>query len=388
MNALDRIVEAARAHPFYRDALRGVGRFEDAPILKKPALYERVERVLRDPSLRRGLYLSLSGGTTTGRPLSFPTAVEENRRQRRLLASRLAASGIFGPGSVVLNLFPCLGLVRSLEIFTDLGERCGATVLPVSAHAENAEAWDVAARFGATMVAGMPARLLDFARCKARSGQVLALESVLFAGEPLHPPKLRMLREVLGARRFDAIYGSAEMGIVAYQAEVCDPPLYRVPRDLLHVEVLEPDGDGFGNLVVTNLVRVTHPLLRFDTGDVGRLVDGTADEALVELRGRQTDSFSIGGNYYHVGDFAPVLGRFVQYQIVLAFEPGAARDRITFRLVGEPTDSADRDRLLSQIRDLLGTEDREFLTDAAFVSPEALDRTPGTQKVPLIVDRR
>jgi phenylacetate-CoA ligase len=389
MSELQRIFEAARAHPFYREALRDVRRFEDCPVLEKPALYELVRQSLADPAFRRGTYFSPSGGTTTGRPLYFPTDVRENKRQRRLLARHLKAAGILGDTTIALNLFPCARMYRSLEILNDFCEMCGATVLPVGAGATDEEAWSVADQFGATLLMGMPSRLLGFARWLAERGRTLALEAVLFAGELLHPRKRQLLEKVLGVRRFGGVYGSAEMGVVAYQADVGEPQVYRFPRELVHLEVAAPDADGFGRLIATNLVRRRHPLLRYNTGDVGRVVAETADEVRVELRGRDSDSFAIGPEYFHLREFAPVLDRFAQSQVVIAFDDGARRDRITFRLVAEEPLPAERRREVTKsLRQLLEADDRAYVTEVAFVGPEALLRHPTTLKVPPLVDLR
>ena len=386
MDAL-RIFAIAREHPLYRNALRGVQRFEDCPVLEKAALYGRILDCMQCPTLRQGVYFSPTGGTT-GVRLYFPTAIAENKRQRELLARRLQAAGILRPTSIVLNLFPCTGLLRSLEICNDYCEMCGATVLPVSGHATDEEAWIVADQFGATMVAGTPSRLLLFARWIEAQGRSLSLESVLFSGELLHPQKRLLLERVLGVRCFSGMYGSAETGVVAYQAEVGEPPVYRFPRELIHLEVHNPDEFGFGALIATNLIRIRNPLLRYHTGDVGRVIATRDDEVWVELLGRHSDSFAVGDNYFHLSEFAPVLDQFLQYQIVIRFDDDAGMDCVSFRLVAEePVVEERQHEVTNAIRKLLAV-DRTFTTDAMFVSTEMLLRPSGGMKVPSIVDLR
>ena len=55
----------------------------------------------------------------------------------------------------------------------------------------------------------------------------------------------------------------------------------------LHLEIVDPDQEGFGRVVVTNLTRKTHPILRYDTGDVGRVGESFVDgrmESVLEFR--------------------------------------------------------------------------------------------------------
>jgi phenylacetate-coenzyme A ligase PaaK-like adenylate-forming protein len=399
--SLDRIVSVARHHPFYRDRFEGVARFEDCPLLEKLVLYQRVQESMRDTAFRHGTYFSPTGGTTTGSSLYFPTAIAENKRQRVLLAERLANAGMIQPTSIVLNMFPCTRLVRSLEIFNEYCELCGATVLSVGAHETDEEAWSVARQFGATLLAGMPSRLIALARWLQATGQCLPtergllterglqIEKVLIAGELLHPPKRQMLERAFDVRRFCGVYGSAEMGVVAYQADLCDPPVYRFPLEILYVEIVEADGEGFGRLVATNLVGIRHPLVRYDTGDLGRVVNRTADEVWIELRGRGGDSFAIGGGYWHLADFAGVLSPFAEWQIVIDFDEKAGMDRISFSVVTDDAPAKTRQRELKMaIRAILEADDQTHLTDVAFVPAVALRRNPATLKVPSIVDLR
>jgi phenylacetate-CoA ligase len=306
-----------------------------------------------------------------------------------LLARRLKSSGILGPETVALNLFSAGRLLRSLEIFNDFSETCGATTLPVAAHASDEEAWAVVEQFRPNLIAGMPSRLVAFARWIKAEGRGPAFESVFFGGEFLHARKRALLAEAFGASRFGGIYGSAEMGIVAYHPDVPEPPTYRFPTDLIHVEIVDPDESGFGRIVATNRVRTRYPLLRYDTGDSGRVVGSDGDEVRIELRWRVADSFAIGDDYYHLSEFAPVLGRFVQSQVVIDFDEAAARDRIAFRLVADgPVNVADRRAVEAEIRRLLEADDRYYLTVVDFADGESLIRRPGTLKVPSVVDLR
>lgn len=388
MQSLQTIFELARSHPFYREDLRNAHRFEDAPVLEKPTLYARVETALDDPTFRRGLYLSPSGGST-GRPLFFPSDIQENQRQRELLAPRLRAAGILDETSVVLNMFPAGNMVRSLEIFDDFSEMCGATVLSLAAHAANIDVCKAAQRFGATILAGMPTRLHAFIRWLHAEKQNLSLQSVLFAGELLHPQKRLWMERVLNVQRFSGVYGSAEMGIVAYQSDVREHAVYHFPRAFVHMEIGEPDSAGFGRLVATNLLRHRHPLLRYNTGDVGRIVESNAEEVCIELRGRQSDSFSIGDCYFSLRDFASVLDQFAEFQVVVDFDERSQQDRVTFYLAGDSLQpSKSRAQLREEVCVLLEADDDLFMTEVALCQPEDLRRTLGTQKIPAVVDLR
>ncbi|KAL9655782.1 hypothetical protein ABK040_005009 [Willaertia magna] len=76
----------------------------------------------------------------------------------------------------------------------------------------------------------------------------------------------------------------------------------KLEKELQQQEVEEEDLTG-GHIIVTNLVRSKLPLLRYNTGDVGRKVKLENSELeAIELLGRDSQSFSIGGDYYYVKD--------------------------------------------------------------------------------------
>jgi phenylacetate-CoA ligase len=90
---------------------------------------------------------------------------------------------VFTNTSVVLNLFPAVRLYRGMEIFSEMAERCGATVLPVSSLVEDTELFDQMVHFSANTIMGMPTRLLAYARYLATTGRTGTLPTVLFGGE-------------------------------------------------------------------------------------------------------------------------------------------------------------------------------------------------------------
>jgi phenylacetate-CoA ligase len=386
---LKRILSLASTHPWYRDIGAGE-RLADWPVLKKEDLYSRLASARAGGLDRGALYYSRSGGTTTGRPLFFPAGIEENHAQRRKIARHLGASGVLSRASTAVNVCPIVRMYRTMEIFTEIGELCGATMLPMAAIAEDEEVAEIAIQFGANTLIGMPSRLVAFARFLHEKEIALRIDTILFGGEFLPPGKRRLLSSVLGAKRFSALYGSAELGIVAWQSDLSEAPIYRFPRDILHVEIVSPDADGYGAIVATNLLRERFPIIRYDTGDVGRIVESHGDAVTIELQGRQSDSFLIGENDYTVGDFAAVLADVAEFQIQIHFDEARFRDVIRFCLVpGElPVPEEKRVEVERTIREILQGHESVYWAEVALVGPESLVRAAGTSKTPAIVDSR
>ncbi|HEX3871817.1 MAG TPA: hypothetical protein VHV77_15340 [Pirellulales bacterium] len=368
MNSLNRVLDAARTHPLYREHWGNVATLAEAPIVTKRELAARLDALVEASQVGLGIYWSSSGGSG-GRAMCFPVDVHENHQQRRLLANRIASAGILTAESVVLNLFPSCPMVRSSEIFTEFSELCGGTPLPSPVNSslrEGAtgydEAWGAAERFGANVLAGMPSALVDFAYWCGVEKRRCSFDTVLFGGEFLHPQRRAMFEALFEVKRFAAVYGSAETGIVGYTSDVREPAVYAIPREIAVVEIPRPDAEGVGNLVVTNLVRLRHPLVRFDTGDRGRIVGETDNEMLIELHARDSGTFEFQGAYHELSRLARVLDLYGEWQLVIGDDVEGCdvqgREKLTCLIAAEAGISGeDEAKLLAYLGDQIDPYD-------------------------------
>jgi len=170
-----------------------------------------------------------------------PVRRKREHEQRRRLARRLAADGVLSPTNVALNVCPMARVYRTLEIMNEFCEHAGATVLPMAAIASDEEIYEQATLFAANTLIGMPSRLLAFARTMQENRFDLAARYSRLRRRISPAGQRRFLRDVLGVKRFSGIYGSAELGIVAWHPDLPLVPLYHFPRDILHVEIVNPD---------------------------------------------------------------------------------------------------------------------------------------------------
>lgn len=379
---LRRCFATARDHDFYRERFDGIGDHRDAPPTDKTALLERLADFAPGDDAR-GVYLVRSGGSTRA-PLIFPVDIGENHAQRQALSERLIADGVFGAGSVALNIFGYADLYRTAAIVDDLLERCAATTLPMSAHARYEDMLAIARRFRPTHLLGTPSKLALFARFLGQAGESLHIPRLLYAGEPLRDSAWTLLRETFGVAQLWSLYGGAETGIWGWCDASRRPGLFRILPGIV-VEVLEPDADGFGALAVTNGYRIRYPVFRYRVGDVGRLVERDGLRFL-ELRGRDSRSFQFAELTFDLDLFTPLVCGADGFQIQLRTD-AQGRDSLALLLVDESGACAP-EAIAADLARLLHCPAPEGLCEARRVPREGLWQDPTTTKTPAIVDFR
>src|SRR6185437_1041049 len=66
-------------------------------------------------------------------------------------------------------------------------------------------------------------------------------------------------------------YGARDAGLLANE---CPNGGFHIPAEGVLIEIDAPDSTGLGEIVVTNLYSKAMPIIRYRTGDVGRLLGG------------------------------------------------------------------------------------------------------------------
>lgn len=386
---LDAVFRTARQHPFYRDQFENVSSFDECPVLDRKTLFQRISDNLHTPGFLKGLYISPSGGSSTGTPTYVPVDARENQRQRLLFSRHLIQQGFFSEDSVVLNVMPNTMMYRSSEIITDFCMRAGATSLPLAEETSNESVLEAAKLFRPDTLAAMPTRLMELADFCVDGDFAASFDSVIFGGEPLTEERRGLLRKLFSVQRFFGLYGSSEAGMWAYQPPQCHNDTYVMAPGLVHAEIFNAGADGFGNLVLTNLVRRRNPLVRYDSGDIARFVTVVIDDQEVEafeLKKRVSACFQIGAVRFTVDEH---ISGCANFQICIDFDEAAATEKLSFFLVPEPNMSeSQRVAALNGIKSKYVSQVKPFATEVHFVQVADLIKSPTSHKPIRLVDRR
>jgi phenylacetate-CoA ligase len=142
-----------------------------------------------------------------------------------------------------------------------------------------------------------PSVLRDLVALDAERMRGLGLRGVSVGSELSTQEERDVWEAALGCHVRDE-YSSEELGRIASQ---CPDGRYHLHEDVVHVEVLDPDGqptDGVGEVVGTELHNRTMPFVRYRQGDLARITDepcscGRHTRLLVDLAGRSNDGFAL-----------------------------------------------------------------------------------------------
>ena len=196
-------------------------------------------------------------------------------------------------------------------------------------------------------------------KAKDRGSDISSLTKALVSGEAL-PPSLRDEINTLGVDVLQC-YATADLGLIGYESPAKEGLIL---DEKIIVEIVTP-GTGVpvtdgqvGEVVVTTL-NPDYPLIRFATGDLSAIMDGTSPCGRTNLRikgwmGRADQSTKVKGMFVHPSQVADVIRRHSEIVAArLVIESENNYDQMT--LVCEVTDvtlSGLDERIAGSVRDV------------------------------------
>ena len=270
------------------------------------------------------------------------------------------------PGRVVHNAFS-YHFTPAAFMVEGGAKKIGCPVIPAGVGNTDLQLQAIAG-LKAAFYAGTPSFLkLIIEKAIENGADISSIEHALVSAEPL-PPSLRAWLLEHGRMTVLQLYGTADLGCVAYETQgdgVVHPGLV-VDEDVL-VEIVrpgtgEPVPDGeVGEIVVTNFNR-DYPLVRFATGDLSAVLSGRSPCGRTNLRikgwmGRADQTTKVRGMFVHPAQVAAIVRRHPEIARARMVVSGAiGDDRMTFKceLAGEAAtgDEARRAAIVASIRDV------------------------------------
>ena len=181
------------------------------------------------------------------------------------------------PGDVVLVLYPHKNEHSVGRLVGKALERMGARPVYCMPGAPFAEMCRLIQTEGVCSISGMPTTVLSLARYSEAFGHRFSIKSLMICGDYFSPYARAEMERIWGCQTFDH-YGLSESGLGLALECPYHTGMHIWERNI-YVEILDESGtpvpDGiWGEITLTTLARRGQPLIRYRTGDRGRLLPG------------------------------------------------------------------------------------------------------------------
>lgn len=356
--------------------------------------------------------ISFGSGGTTGDPKYIHRTNAENHENARLIGKGYALS-IFNKDDIVANLLFAGNMWASFLSHNEAVEATGAHVLPIAGNIAMQDMISAIKTFKPTGAISIPSVILSLAEYVEKNGLTdIKIPKIVTGGEHLFPDARKYIAKVLGTTKFASTgYLSNDTGCIGFQCEDCEGPVHHIHEDYCIMEVVDPqteqpvpDGEE-GKILVTNFNRRLMPLIRYDIGDMGRILTRRCScgrtVRLMELLGRSDDTLIIGGGNIQLDSVAQVIGKFseLSYHFRMIAEVEDRKDllRIEVETVKHHSDEELR-QLEKEVYECLLIEKHEFVNfmktgsihppQVCVLNPDSLPRNPRTGKLKQVVDKR
>ena len=416
---LNAFLSYVREHsPYYRERLpqgdlNALSELSRLPVLHpdelKSHLPPRGSGILTAPL---GASISFGSGGTTGDPKFIHRTNVENHINARLIGKGYALS-IFDSQDVVANLLFAGNMWASFLSHNEAIEATGAHVLPVAGNIAMDDIMSVIKAFKPTGVVSIPSVILSIAEYVERNGlSDIRIPKVVTGGEHLFPAAKAYISRVLGTEKFASTgYLSNDTGCIGFQCETLTGAVHHIHEDYCIMEVVDPETeqplpDGeVGKILVTNFSRYLMPLIRYDIGDMGRILTRRCScgrtVKLMELLGRSDDTLIIGGGNIQLDAIAEIIAKMpaLSMHFRMTADADEVKDRFTLEVESiHPADAAQTAQMQEQLYDLLLQNKHEFLAFmktgsilppvVRVLPPDSLPRNPRTGKIKQVIDKR
>jgi len=240
-------------------------KFTELPFLTSRELAERPFDFLSVP-YNEVSYIFCSSGTT-GRPKIIMLSEEDFEREATYCARFSRLEGVKSCDRVAV-LFP-MRMWSVGHVVMRAHAKLGASVFPMDTYGSMETKRELLRLVSPTILSSMPSTLLSLGKSSMDlRGTVRIIETT---GEALSKATRDRLEDMFGGEVYDA-YGLSE-GAVGVECACHDGFHYwedSVILEVIDLETGEPLDEGeIGEIVMTNLLRKTMPIVRYRTGDLG-----------------------------------------------------------------------------------------------------------------------
>ena len=314
---------------------------------------------------------------------------------------------------IVANLLVAGSLWPSFIGIHDVLKVIGATHLPISANIDLDKIINFCMEFQPTALFSLPTLFIFLAdKMKQQNLKFERLRLIAYAGEHMSKETRNYLFETLGVENIRAMaYTSADAGLMGYQCDHCNYNEYHLPLDFQCIEIFNfeknrhSDFDEKGEILVTNLVRYSMPIIRYRIGDVASFNSSKCKcgdpSPVFTLYGRAGEDFKLGGAYISMNVIESAVGKVagqksISMNYALTIEDVENKMNITLQI--EAGNVKEANSLKGTVENILKEKipeievglNMEYIKKFSvdFVKLGTLERSPITGKVKKLIDKR
>ena len=375
---------------FKPDDIKKIGDLEKLPILTKDIIKQNLED-FKPVNLNSMKYYVNSTGGSTGTPFQYRLSKYDRFFSGGILYRGWGHAGyelgdkmVFLAGSsldvgsssfIIKKAHEVSRNVRKLSSF-DMGQD------------DMQKYADVINSFKPRFLRGYPSSINFFANyIKENDVQIISPSAVFTTSEKLMPPMRKNIEDTFSCDVYDT-YGLNDGGVSAYEcSEHCG---LHIDTERSIMEVVDETGtqmnEGIGNILATSLHNYAMPFIRYDTGDMGHIIEdvcgcGRGSMLLKEVMGRSVDVLlTPEGKSVHGWFFLMIFWEYCkgikEYQVIQE-----KIDKIVIKIV--PEDDFDENQL-DTIRGIVRERSEGWNVEFKFV--DAIERT-GAGKYKFIISK-
>ncbi len=254
--------------------------FYKLPFLESKHLYKNTPPngigLLSGPA--KNCYVLITGGTAKKPKYVFRSMEDFKEKSKYFKGIKLK------PSDRVANLFSA-GMWGGFISWNKSLEEAGCLIAPlghVSLEPENIEATlKIMKDLKINTLFGVPTTIIRFAQYLEKKGNKAKkskIEKILTGGELITKDMQKYLSKVFKGALIRSLYATTETAVIGFQCERLKTNRYHI-FDNQYLEIVDPqtgkptEKGRTGEIVVTNLDKRLMPVVRFKTGDIGRLTE-------------------------------------------------------------------------------------------------------------------
>ena len=295
--------------PFYRDLLKNFGPNDLKSISDLRYLPTIDQSDIRDHGARMvcvnqdevARIITMQSSGTTGNPKRL--FFSENDLETTIDFFTHGMSAFVDKGDTVFIMLPGQTPDSTGDLLARALARFGAGAEIYGLVSDPADALDMAIDCDARFLVGFPVQVLAMARLDEYQSLGLDVSGVLLCSDYIPQAAVNDIGRIWDCRVFSH-YGTVETGLGGAVECLAVAGAHIRAADLV-MEILDDSGNPlpqgeWGEITVTTLTRMAMPLIRYRTGDIGRIIPGpcpcgSAIPRLDKVRGRMSGRLNLPG---------------------------------------------------------------------------------------------